>query len=248
MRVSGSMDWLHALDTRARLLLFLLLSAVVWQLGAPGELIAHGVASGDQGYIQESSGVLLVPFAYLGAKHMVTGYDHLLFLLGVIFFLYRLKDIGVYVSLFAIGHSTTLLLGVLAEVRVSSYLVDAIIGLSVVYKALDNLGAFKRWFGVQPDTRMATLIFGFFHGFGLATKILEFEISSDGLIPNLIAFNVGVEIGQLLALSAILIAMSFWRRTDSFSKHAYAANVAVMTAGFVLMGYQLTGYFVTQTG
>ena len=233
------------LEPRARLLLFLVLAAAAALLGTPMEALAHGVAAGDKGFIQESSGVLLLPFAYLGAKHMVTGYDHLLFLLGVIFFLYRLKDIGVYVTLFAVGHSTTLLLGVLTGVSVSSYLVDAIIGLSVVYKALDNLGAFQRWFGVQPSTRAATLIFGFFHGFGLATKILDFAMSPDGLIPNLIAFNVGVEIGQLLALSAILIAMSYWRRTTGFARHAYSANVAVMTAGFVLMGYQLAGYFLT---
>ncbi|MBA3392286.1 MAG: HupE/UreJ family protein [Deltaproteobacteria bacterium] len=214
-------------------------------LGAPVEALAHGVAEGDKGYIQESSGVRLIAFAYLGAKHMVTGYDHLLFLLGVIFYLYRLKDIGIYVTLFALGHSSTLLLGVLIEVSVSAYLVDAIIGLSVVYKALDNLGAFRRWFGVQPNTKVATLIFGLFHGFGLATKILEFEISPDGLIPNLIAFNVGVEIGQLLALSTILIAMGFWRRTRSFARHAYTANVMLMSAGFVLMGYQLVGLFIT---
>jgi hypothetical protein len=214
-------------------------------LGVPIEALAHGVAEGDKGYIQESSGVRLIAFAYLGAKHMVTGYDHLLFLLGVIFYLYRLKDIGIYVTLFALGHSSTLLLGVLIEVSVSAYLVDAIIGVSVVYKALDNLGAFRRWFGVQPNTKVATLIFGLFHGFGLATKILEFEISPDGLIPNLVAFNVGVEIGQLLALSTILIAMGFWRRTHSFARHAYAANVWLMTAGFVLMGYQLVGLFIT---
>lgn len=210
----------------------------------PAELLAHGVAAGDKGYIQEIVGVHLIPFAYLGAKHMVTGYDHLLFLLGVIFFLYRLKEIGVYVSLFAIGHSTTLLLGVLTEVSVSSFLVDAIIGLSVVYKSLDNIGAFQPWFGFQPNTKAATLIFGFFHGFGLATKILDFEISPDGLIPNLIAFNVGVEIGQILSLSAILIAMTYWRRTTSFARHAYTTNVAVMAAGFVLMGYQLAGFFI----
>ena len=210
----------------------------------PAEAWAHGVAAGDKGYIQSVSGVLLAPFIYLGAKHMVTGYDHLLFLLGVIFFLYRLKDIAVYVTLFAIGHSTTLLLGVLTGVSVSAYLIDAIIGLSVVYKALDNIGAFPRWFGVQPNTKGATMIFGLFHGFGLATKILDFEVSSDGLLANLVAFNVGVEIGQLLALSAILIAMSHWRRTASFSRHAYAANVVLMTAGFVLMGYQLAGYFL----
>ncbi len=229
---------------RARACCTALVAACAVILLAPAEALAHGVAAGDKGYIQEIVGVHLIPFAYLGAKHMVTGYDHLLFLLGVIFFLYRLRDIGVYVTLFAVGHSTTLLLGVLAGVSVSSYLVDAIIGLSVVYKALDNLGAFQRWFGFQPNTKAATLIFGFFHGFGLATKILDFEVSPDGLIPNLIAFNVGVEIGQLLALSAILIAMSYWRRTPSFTRHAYTTNVAIMSAGFLLMGYQLAGYFI----
>lgn len=206
---------------------------------------AHAVAHGDKGYIQEITGVNLIPFVYLGAKHMVTGYDHILFLFGVIFFLYRLKHIGLYVSLFALGHSTTMLLGVYFNIGINSYLIDAIIGLSVVYKALDNLGAFQRWFGFQPNTKAATLIFGLFHGFGLSTKIIEYDISADGLIPNLLAFNVGVEIGQLLALTAILIVMGYWRRTTSFWKHAYTANVIVMTAGFVLIGYQLTGYFVS---
>jgi len=205
---------------------------------------AHGVAEGDKGYIQEITGVHILPFIYLGAKHMVTGYDHLLFLFGVVFFLYRLKHISIYVSLFAIGHSTTMLAGVFFNIAINSYLIDAIIGLSVAYKALDNIGAFQRWFGVQPDTKAATLIFGFFHGFGLSTKILDYEISPDGLFPNLLAFNVGVEIGQLLALAAILILMGFWRRTKSFWRHAYTANVAMMCAGFVLMGYQLVGLFV----
>ena len=227
-------------------MLFLLLAAVLALLGAPAEALAHGVAAGDKGYIQNISGILPIPFMYLGAKHMVTGYDHLLFLVGVIFFLYRLKDIAVYVTLFAVGHSTTLLLGVLTGVSVSVYLIDAIFGLSVVYKALDNLGAFRRWFGFQPNMKAATMVFGLFHGFGLATKILEFQISPDGLLPNLIAFNVGVEVGQLLALSAILIAMSYWRRSTSFLRHAYAGNVALMSAGFLLMGYQIAGYFLTQ--
>ncbi len=209
------------------------------------DAIAHAVAEGDKGYIQEISGVHLFSFVYLGAKHMVTGYDHILFLLGVIFFLYQIKHIALYVSLFAIGHSSTMLLGVYFDIGINSYLIDAIIGLSVVYKALDNVGAFQRWFGFQPDTKAATLLFGFCHGFGLSTKIIEYEISSDGLIPNLLAFNVGVEIGQLLALGAILIAMSYWRRRQSFWRHAYTANVALMSAGFVLIGYQLTGFFVT---
>lgn len=239
--------WAGTVTPAGAAALFLLLG-VVSLLAVPSEAFAHGVTAGDKGFIQESSGMLLVPFMYLGAKHMVTGYDHLLFLLGVIFFLYRLKDVAFYVTLFAIGHSITLLLGVLAGVSVSSFLIDAIIGLSVVYKALDNLGAFRVWFGFQPDTRTATLVFGLFHGLGLATKILDFEMSSDGLVPNLVAFNVGVEMGQLLALSAILIAMSYWRRTDGFMRHAYTANVAIMTAGFVLMGYQLIGYFVFNQG
>lgn len=119
---------------------------------------------------------------------------------------------------------------------------DAIIGLSVVYKGLDNLGAFRRWFGFQPNTKAAVLIFGFFHGFGLATKLQEFTLSGEGLVPNILAFNVGVELGQLLALSAILIAMNFWRRTPAFQRQAFAANVLLMIAGFVLIGYQLTGY------
>jgi hypothetical protein len=216
---------------------------IVLILGGPA--FAHAVAEGDKGYIQEISGINLLPFVYLGAKHMVTGYDHILFLLGVIFFLYRLKHIAIYVSLFALGHSTTMLLGVYFNIGFNSHIIDAVIGLSVVYKALDNMGAFQRWLGVQPDTKLATLIFGLFHGFGLSTKIIDYKIAPDGLLPNLLAFNVGVEIGQLLALAAILIAMGYWRRTDSFWRHAYTANTAVMAAGFVLIGYQLTGFFVS---
>jgi hypothetical protein len=206
---------------------------------------AHAVTAGDQGYIQEISGVNIIPFIYLGAKHMVTGYDHILFLLGVIFFLYRMQHIAIYVTLFAIGHSTTMLLGVYFNIGINSYIIDAIIGLSVVYKALDNMGAYQRWFGFQPNTKAATLIFGLFHGFGLSTKILEYDIAPDGLVPNLLAFNVGVEIGQLLALGAILIVMGFWRKSSSFFRHAYTANVAMMAAGFLLFGYQVAGYFVS---
>jgi hypothetical protein len=222
-----------------------LITLLLILLTASGEALAHAVAEGDKGYIQEIYGVQLISFIYLGAKHMVTGYDHILFLLGVVFFLYRMQHIAIYVSLFAIGHSTTMLLGVYFNIGINSYIIDAIIGLSVVYKALDNLGAYQRWFGFQPNTKVATLVFGFFHGFGLSTKIIEYEISPNGLIPNLLAFNVGVEIGQLLALGAILIAMGFWRRTNGFLRHAYTANVAMMCAGFLLFGYQLTGLFVS---
>ena len=210
---------------------------------APMFLSAHGVPTGDQGYIQEINGINFIPFMYLGAKHMVTGYDHLLFLVGVIFFLYRLKDIGIYVSLFAIGHSSTLLLGVFADIHINAFLIDAIIGLSVVYKALDNLGAFEQWFGFQPNTKITTFIFGLFHGFGLAAKIIEFELDKNGLFTNLIAFNIGVEVGQLLALSAILILISYWRKLPSFLTYAYSTNIVLMILGFILTGYQLIGFF-----
>ena len=210
-------------------------------LAAP-EVWAHGVPAGDKAFMQQGG---VIAFLYLGAKHMVTGYDHLLFLFGVIFFLYRLRDVASYVTLFAVGHSVTLLFGVLSGIHVNAHLVDAIIGFSVVYKALDNVGAFRRWFGVQPDTRAAVLVFGFFHGFGLATKLQEFALPREGLVANIVAFNVGVEIGQVMALSVILIAMGYWRRTAGFRRHAFAANVVLMTCGFALVGYQLAGYFVS---
>lgn len=211
-------------------------------LGAAASAFAHGVAEGDARFIEQSTGTHLIPFVYLGAKHMATGYDHLLFLLGVIFFLYRLKEVGIYVTLFAVGHSATLLYGVLSGTHVNPYIVDAIIGLSVVYKALDNLGAYKVWFGVQPNTKAAVLIFGLFHGFGLATKLQEFDLPQDGLVANILAFNVGVEIGQILALSAILILMDFWRLHHAFARQAFASNVLLMAGGLTLIGYQLTGY------
>ena len=225
---------------RASMLLLAAALSIAWAEAA----FAHAVTLGDKGYIQEVTGVHLIPFLYLGAKHMVTGYDHLLFLFGVIFFLYGFKQIATYVTLFAIGHSTTMLLGVAFDFGISSYVIDAIIGFSVVYKALDNLGAFRLWFGFQPSTQAATLLFGFLHGFGLASRIIDYEISPDGLWPNLVAFNVGVEVGQLLALAAILVVMRYWRATPSFSRQAYAANVLMMTAGFALMGLQMTGYLV----
>lgn len=207
------------------------------------DVLAHGVAEDDKSFLEQNTGMQLIPFIYLGAKHMVTGYDHLLFLVGVIFFLFRLREVGTYVTLFAIGHSVTLLYGVLSGTHVNPYLVDAIIGFSVVYKGFDNLGGFKKILGVQPHTKAAVLIFGFFHGFGLATKLQEFTLSKEGLVPNILAFNVGVELGQFMALSMILIAMNFWRRTPAFRHQAFAANVALMAAGFMLIGFQLAGYF-----
>src|SRR3954453_18015340 len=146
-----------------------LLAAAIAIVAFACPLEAHGVSGKDAVFLQSVQGRAIGPLMYLGAKHMVTGYDHLAFLVGVIFFLYRLKDVALYVSLFTIGHSVTLLAGVLGHIEANPFIVDAIIGLSVVYKALDNMGVFPTVFGVQPDARVAVLGFGFVHGFGLAT-------------------------------------------------------------------------------
>jgi hypothetical protein len=211
---------------------------------SPRLVSAHGVTGSDAQFLQGISGAAIGPFLYLGAKHMVTGYDHLLFLVGVIFFLYRLKDVLLYVSLFTVGHSLTLLLGVLGGVHANAYIVDAIIGLSVVYKAFDNMAGFTKLFGFQPDTRAAVLIFGLFHGFGLATKLQEFQLPGNGLVANIVSFNVGVEIGQMLALTAVLIGLAFWRTRAGFIQHAFVTNALLMTGGLLLVGYQLSGYIL----
>lgn len=205
---------------------------------------AHGVSRRDALFVQAIDGPAVGPFLYLGAKHMVTGYDHLMFLVGVIFFLYRLKEVVQYVSLFTIGHSVTLLAGVLGGIHANPYIIDAIIGLSVVYKAFENMGGFDRFLGFRPNTRMAVMTFGLFHGFGLATKLQEFTISRNGLITNIVSFNAGVEIGQVLALTAVLIGISYWRHHRGFLRHSFAANTALMSGGFVLIGYQLTGLVI----
>ena len=213
-------------------------------LGYASFAAGHGVAEGDANYLQSVSGVDPGPLMYLGAKHMVTGYDHLLYLAGVIFFVYRLRDVALYVTLFALGHSATLLLGILAGIHADPYLVDAIIGLSVVYKGLENIGAFAR-LPVRIDSRAAVLIFGLVHGFGLSTKLQDLSLSPQGLVGNMLAFNVGVELGQLTALAFILLAFRAWRASGSFERGAYLANVLLVAAGFVLTGYQLSGYLLT---
>jgi hypothetical protein len=211
---------------------------------ASAALSAHGVSGKDAVFLEGLEGRAIIPLMYLGAKHMVTGYDHLLFLVGVIFFLYRLKDVLLYVSLFTIGHSLTLLGGVLGGIHANPYLIDAVIGFSVVYKAFENMDGFRRVFGFQPNTRAAVLIFGLFHGFGLATKLQDFSLAPQGLVANIVSFNVGVEMGQGLALTFILIALTFWRTRSGFFHHAFATNAIVMACGLMLVGYQLSGYFL----
>jgi len=205
---------------------------------------AHAIGGKDAAFVAATMGPDPFPFMYLGAKHMVTGYDHLAYLAGVIFFLYRMKDVLLYVSLFSLGHSTTLLLGVLLKIDVSAYLVDAVIGLSVCYKAFENLGGFRQ-LKLEINPRIAVLAFGLVHGFGLATKLQELDLNPNGLVVNLISFNIGVEIGQLIALSVILAAITLWRLTPSFARLATAANALLFLVGVVLAGQQIAGYFIT---
>jgi len=210
----------------------------------PALSFAHGVDEGTQQFLSNNEGMAILPFMYIGAKHMVTGYDHLLFLVGVIFFLYRPKDVLIYVSFFTLGHSLTLIFGVYWDIQVNAYLIDAVIGLSIVYKGFDNLGGFERMLGYQPNTKVAVLIFGLFHGFGLATKLQDFEFAQEGLLPNLLAFNVGVEIGQFLALLFIVLALSFWRHYASYMRFSVVTNIGLMAGGFVLTFYQISGFLV----
>ncbi len=217
-------------------------ASVLW----PEALVAHGVSNRDAAFVRTVTGPAPAPFMYLGAKHMVTGYDHLLFLVGVIFFLYRTVDVVKYVSLFTLGHSLTLMIGVLANVPANAYLIDAIIGLSVVYKGFENVGGFERAFGRRPDAGWAVFIFGLFHGLGLATKLQELALPANGLLANLVAFNVGVELGQVLALMGVLVVFTWWRTRHGFLRHAFATNTILMAGGFALLGYQLVGYFVNR--
>jgi len=233
----------RAISPRALAMLgIVLLLLALLVLAAPA--FAHDISDSDRAAVARIVGPAPFPFLYLGAKHMVTGIDHILFLIGVVFFLYRLRDVVIYVSMFTIGHSLTLLGGVLMNTGANAYIVDAIIGFSVVYKAFENLGGFRK-LGVAINTKLAVLVFGLFHGLGLATKVRDLGMSEDGLLVNLISFNVGVEVGQVVVLAVVVTLFNLWRATRSFARSAFYANLALMAGGFALIGYQLTGYFAS---
>ena len=210
--------------------------------------LGHDIGDKDAAFVSDTKGADIVPFLYLGAKHMATGYDHLLFVLAVILVLQRLRDMIAYVTLFSIGHSLTLLVGVAFEITPDAHIVDAIIGLSVAYIAFDNLGGFKSVFGVQPNRALAVYVFGMVHGFGLATSLFALGLNEQGLIPNLLAFNVGVELGQFAVLGATIGLVALARRLPVFLPLGPAANAAVLTAGFVLAEYQIAGFVVGRQG
>jgi hypothetical protein len=219
-----------------------LAAAMLW---LTGDAFAHNVSREDAELIAGKTGVQFVLYLWLGAKHMVTGYDHLLFLVGVIFYLKNLRTIALFVSLFAVGHSITLISGVWLGLDVNPYLVDAIIGLSVAYKGFDNLQGFDKLFGDSPDERLAVFIFGLFHGLGLATKLQDLGLAEDGLLANLISFNLGVELGQLVALVGIVLILRLLPSRSEKSGIGTAVNVGLIVAGFTLMAYQIGLYLQT---
>jgi hypothetical protein len=214
-------------------LALLLVSAGAW---------GHTIAGSNAVFVQGIDGPAIAAFLYLGAKHMVTGYDHLLFLCGVLFYLARPLQVLHYVSLFALGHSLTLLAGVLLNLPVNAALIDAIIGFSVIYKAFENLGGFRSLGVHAPAPHTAVFVFGLIHGLGLASRLQAFELSANGLLANLLAFNVGVEIGQMLALTVIFLLLSLWRRRESFLPQARSANTLLLGAGFLLTFWQLSAW------
>jgi hypothetical protein len=206
---------------------------------------AHNVSVSDRALLNDQAGPQLFLYLWLGAKHMVTGYDHVLFLLGVIFYLRKISEVAIFVSLFALGHTLTLISGVLLGLDVNAFIVDAIIGLSVAYKGFDNLGGFQRLFGDAPNERLAVFVFGLFHGLGLGSKLQDLGLQAKGLVGNLVAFNVGVELGQFAALLVLVLLLRWltWGRESSLVR--IAVNGGLIVAGFTLMAYQLAQFWVS---
>jgi hypothetical protein len=208
--------------------------------------LAHGISDADKqamlngGYLQ---------YIWLGATHMLTGYDHLLFLFGVIFFLRSFKEIVMFISVFTLGHSITLIFATFMGITANYFLIDAVIALSVCYKGFDNNDGFKSYLGVKaPSLLGMVLAFGLIHGFGLSSRLQELPLGDDSthMLMRIISFNVGVEAGQVVALTFMLFLLATWRKSHSFKKFSRVANDGLMLAGFMLLLMQLHGFLHTQ--
>lgn len=205
-----------------------------------GVAMAHGMSAEDQARALNAG---YMEYIELGAVHMITGYDHLLFLFGVVFFLTRFNDIIRFITAFTVGHSITLVFATLYGIRANYYLVDAVIALTVCYKAFDNLGGFKTYLQMKsPNLTGMVFIFGLIHGFGLSTRLQQLPLAEDGLVLRILAFNVGVEVGQVAALAIMLFLLSGWRRSRSFAQFSRATNWLLMSLGVLLLLMQLHGY------
>lgn len=215
-------------------------SFVLLLLIIPVVALAHGISEADKQAMLAGGNLRYV---WLGATHMLTGYDHLLFIFGVIFFLTGFRDIVKYITAFTLGHSITLIFATVFGISANYFLIDAVIALSVCYKGFDNLDGFKKFLG-QPSPNLLLVIFGFglVHGFGLSTRLQQLPLGESGLIMRILSFNVGVEIGQVIALAIMLLIISGWRKTNSFTQFSTVSNSALIAAGAFLFMMQLHGF------
>lgn len=201
---------------------------------------AHGISDADKQGILEGGNL---EYIKLGALHMLTGYDHLLFLFGVIFFLTKFTDILKFITAFTLGHCITLIFATLLHIRANFYLIDAVIALTVCYKAFDNLDGFRKYIQIQsPNLLAAVFLFGLIHGFGLSTRLQQLPLGHEGLVLRILSFNLGVEIGQILALAGMWFFLSNWRKTASFTRLSRVSNILLLAAGLLLLLMQLHGY------
>lgn len=207
-------------------------------------LLAHGVSESDKQTMLTGG---LFDYVYLGAIHMVTGYDHLLFLFGVIFFLTQFKDIVKFITAFTLGHCITLIGATFMGITANPYLVDAVIALTVCYKGFDNIDGFQKYFKKSsPNLLLMVFVFGLIHGFGLSTRLQELPLGDHGLLAKILSFNVGVELGQIVALAFMMIILSAWRKTQNFNSFSFFANITLIAAGLFLFVEQLSMYRMDQ--
>lgn len=221
--------------------LLLQLPIFTFLLLCPLVLAAHGVSPVDQETLRTGG---LLAYILVGAKHMLTGYDHLLFLAGVIFYLKGFKDIVRFITVFTIGHSITLIGATYLGIKANEHLIDAVIAVSVIYKGFENLGGFQKWFKTDsPNLLLMVFLFGLIHGFGLSTRLQSFDLGAEQFLLKIVSFNVGVELGQVLALIPIVFIITRWQKLKSYAAFYRAANTYLVIAGIGLLIYQLYGYF-----
>lgn len=204
------------------------------------EAWAHGMSEADKQAILEGGNLR---YLWLGATHMLSGYDHLLFVFGIIFFLTTFKEIVKYITAFTLGHSVTLIFATFNHIQLDYFLIDAVIGLSVAYIAFANLDGFKKYLGINPPNLLVMIVLlGLIHGFGLSTRLQELPLSKDDLLMNIISFNIGIELGQVAALTAMLLLLAGWRKAASFVPFSKMANYGLMAGGGLLFLMQMHGY------
>lgn len=222
-----------------RNLITLLVGVVVLML-LPQFALAHGMSEADKLAIVEGGNLR---YLWLGATHMLSGYDHLAFVFGIIFFLTTFRDIAKYVTAFTLGHSVTLIYATFNAVQLNYFIIDAVIGLSVCYIAFANIDGFRKYLNVNPPNMMVMIVgLGLIHGFGLSTRLQELPLSEDSLLLNIISFNVGIELGQISALALMLLLIAVWRKSHSFQTFSVVSNYGLVLAGGLLFLMQMHGY------